>query len=161
MTRTLLWCLLLAAWGLLYTGCSTTSSSSQANIDLAPPPPVVVETEPEVEPVEEPKAVQVGPVDPIDPELAEKVEVEVKEVPKEEEVEPENLTILGFIKYVELEGGFFGIVTEEGAKYFPEYLEQDYKVDGLSVRVVAKPQEQILGIQMWGTPIEIVKIEAN
>ena len=43
----------------------------------------------------------------------------------------------------------------------PEYLEQDFKVDGLSVRVLAKPQEQIFGIQMWGAPIEILKIEAN
>ena len=145
----------------MYSGCSTTSTSSQANIDPAPPPPVVVEPEPEIEPVEEPEVVPVGPVDPIEPELAEEVEVEVKEIPKEEEAEPENLTILGFITYVELEGGFFGIMTEEGAKYFPEYLAPDYKVDGLSVRVVAKPQEQILGIQMWGTPIEIIKIEAN
>jgi hypothetical protein len=62
---------------------------------------------------------------------------------------------------VELEGGFFGIMTEDGNKYFPEYLEQDFKQDGLGVRVQAKPQEQILGIQMWGTPIEVIKIEAN
>lgn len=52
-------------------------------------------------------------------------------------------------------------MTEDGSKFFPEYLEQDFKVDGLSVRVLAKPQEQILGIQMWGSPIEILKIEAN
>jgi hypothetical protein len=89
------------------------------------------------------------------------VEAVVAEVEAEVPVGPKSITILGFVKYVELEGGFFGIMTEDGSKYFPDYLGSDFKVDGLSVRVQATPQEQILGIQMWGTPIKINKIESN
>lgn len=125
------------------------------------PPPVVAAPEPEIEVVVEPEVVEVAPPVVQKPAVEEEV-VEVEVVPEEPEVvEPEPITVLGFIKYVELEGGFFGIMTEDGSKYFPEYLEQEFKVDGLKVRLLAKPQEQILGIQMWGTPIEILKIEAN
>ncbi len=79
------------------------------------------------------------------------------EAPVQAEVDP-SITIVGTIQYVELEGGFFGIVTEEGAKYFPQYLPFDFKVDGLPVRVDAMPEEQAIGIQMWGVPIRIISI---
>jgi hypothetical protein len=116
------------------------------------------EPAPEVLPEPEQEVEEVVPPEPEPP----VVEAPIVVAPPEPEVsEPETITILGFIKYVELEGGFFGIMTEDGTKYFPEYLEQDFKQDGLGVRVQAKAQEQILGIQMWGNPIEIIKIEAN
>ena len=159
MSQTKLFSLLFLVAALFYTGCSSTGSQQSVG-ELNTAPPVVAEPEPEPEPEEipEPEPVIVEVVEPEPPAIEEPVVV----APVEPEIEePDTLTILGFIKYVELEGGFFGIMTEDGTKFFPEYLEQDFKQDGLAVRVQAKPQEQILGIQMWGTPIEIIKIEAN
>ncbi|MCZ6673984.1 MAG: hypothetical protein O7C75_13720 [Verrucomicrobia bacterium] len=160
MTQTKPTCILWLAIGLFLAGCSTVETENEVNTqELHPTPMVTQEPKPQV--VEEP-VVEVVVVEEPDAPTGEELVEEVIEIqPEPEVVEPDNLTILGFIKYVELEGGFFGIMTEDGNKYFPEYLEQDFKVDGLNVRVVAKPQEQILGIQMWGTPIEILKIEAN
>jgi hypothetical protein len=142
----------------IYSGCSTSNSG---NADLAPDPAPVVVAEPEPEPVKmvEPEVVEVV-VEPAPVVVAEVVAVD-EPVGKPVKAEPASLTILGFIKYVELEGGFFGIMTEDGAKYFPDYLGPEFKQDGLDVRVQALPQEQILGIQMWGTPIKILKIESN
>lgn len=159
MTRSKLLCLLPLLPGIVFSGCSSTNSDGGVS-DPIPASPVayyVPEPEPEPDPVVE-EIAQTEVEKPVE------VEVEVKEKvkpPAPKAAEPATFTILGFIKYVELEGGFFGIMTADGTKYFPEYLEQDFKVDGLSVRLLAKPQEQILGIQMWGTPIEILKIEAN
>ena len=159
MTPTKLFCLLSTLAVLICAGCSSTSSQQVAN-EPEPAPPMVTVPEPEPEVIPEPQPEIVEVVKP-EPEPIAVVEP-VPEAPTEPEIsEPETITILGFIKYVELEGGFFGIMTEDGTKFFPEYLEQDFKQDGLGVRVQAKPQEQILGIQMWGTPIEIIKIEAN
>ena len=159
MTPTKLFCLLSTLAVLICAGCSSTSSQQVAN-EPEPAPPMVTVPEPEPEVIPEPQPEIVEVVEP-EPEPIAVVEP-VPEAPTEPEIsEPETITILGFIKYVELEGGFFGIMTEDGTKFFPEYLEQDFKQDGLGVRVQAKPQEQILGIQMWGTPIEIIKIEAN
>lgn len=159
MTQSKLIALLVTLAAVFYAGCSSTSSTQVAD-QTVPAPPMAVEPEPEPEVVAEPEpeVVEVAVTEP-EPEIVqEPVEIVA---PEPIETEPETITILGFIKYVELEGGFFGIMTEDGTKYFPEYLEQDFKQDGLGVRVQAKPQEQILGIQMWGTPIEIIKIEAN
>lgn len=157
MTSAKLFCLLLLATSLIYSGCSTTNSR---NLSEQPEPAPVVVIEPGPEPVEivEPEVVEVvvEPEPIVEPEV-----VEMKEEAPPVQPKPESLTILGFIKYVELEGGFFGIMTEDGAKYFPDYLGPEFKEDGLSVRVQALPQEQILGIQMWGSPIKILKIESN
>jgi len=154
MTQTKLFSVFIAAAALFYSGCATTETE---NVVAPPPAPPVVST-PESEVAPEPEIIKVVEETP-EPEI--KVEVALPEVEVEIPVEPKSLTILGFIKYIELEGGFFGIMTEDGSKYFPDYLDSDFKVDGLSVRVQATPQEQILGIQMWGTPIEIIKIESN
>ena len=159
MTPTKFFCLLSTFVVLLYTGCSSTSSQQVANGRVSAPPMVAgPEPAPEVLPEPEQEVEEVVPPEPEPP----VVEAPIVVAPPEPEVsEPETITILGFIKYVALEGGFFGIMTEDGTKYFPEYLEQDFKQDGLGVRVQAKAQEQILGIQMWGNPIEIINIEAN
>ena len=159
MTQTKLLCFSVALAGFLYAGCSS-SNSSQAVQGLDTAPPIAVTPAPEPEPVLEPEPVADVVPEP-EPAPVEIVASEPVVLPAPAVKDPEALTILGFIKYVELEGGFFGITTETGTKYFPEYLEQDFKVDGLKVRVVAKPQKQILGIQMWGTPIKILKIEAD
>ena len=159
MTPTNFFCLLSTLAVLFYTGCSSTSSQ-QVVSQPEPAPPMAVKPEPEPEVVPEPEPEIVEVVAP-EPEPSVVIDPIVVASPEPEISKPETITILGFIKYVELEGGFFGIMTEDGNKYFPEYLEQDFKQDGLGVRVQAKPQEQILGIQMWGTPIEVIKIEAN
>ena len=159
MKQTKLSCQIIALAALIYGGCTSTDSGGAKSEPTAPP--AIVETsDPELIVIPEAEVVEVVVVEPGPPVVEEAIEP-VEEVIEPTIVEQETLTILGFIKYVELEGGFFGIMTEDGTKYFPDYLGQDFKVDGLSVRVLAKPQEQILGIQMWGTSIEILKIEGH
>lgn len=65
----------------------------------------------------------------------------------------------GTVKFVELEGGFYGIVGDDGKKYDPINLEQTYQEDGLRVRFQAKIRQDISSIHMWGTIIELTKIE--
>jgi len=155
MTHLKFFCGLTLATSLFHSACTTTQT--EVVVGKAPSPPIV-EPEPEPEPIPDSEIVE---VEPDIPELPLEPPEAIKDLFVPEEPEPESLIILGLIKYVELDGGFFGIMTEDGAKYFPEYLKPDFKQDGLNVRAVALPQEQILGIQMWGTPIEILKIEAN
>lgn len=159
MKQTKIICAILITFALFYSGCSTSRNQSPDAFS-GKAAPIATTSAPEPEAVEAPEVVVEVAAEPVP--VQKEVVVEVVEKKPEPVVEmPKTLTILGYIKYVELEGGFFGIMTEDGTKYFPEYLEQDFKKDGLRVRLQAKPQEQILGIQMWGTPIEILKIEAN
>lgn len=65
----------------------------------------------------------------------------------------------GTVKYINLEGGFYGIIGDSGARYDPTNLPKEFKVDGLKVRFTAKRQTGAVSFHMWGTLIEIISIE--
>jgi putative hemolysin len=65
----------------------------------------------------------------------------------------------GTITYVDLEGGFFGIVTDGGEQYLPLNLDENVSVDGMRVAFKAEIREDIVTIQQWGTPVEIIMIQ--
>lgn len=69
------------------------------------------------------------------------------------------ITVTGTIKYIDLEGGFYGIIADSGERYFPLNLDQQYKVDGQKVRVEGKVRKNVMTTTMWGTPLEILRIE--
>jgi hypothetical protein len=69
------------------------------------------------------------------------------------------LEITGTVRYVSVEGGFYGIIGEGGEKYDPMNLSQEFAVDGLRVKVQAHIMRGIASIRMWGKIIKIIKIE--
>jgi len=67
--------------------------------------------------------------------------------------------IEGKIIFLNLEGGFYGIVTKQGEKLLPMNLEAKYRLHNAEVRVQGKLQKDIRTIQQWGTPFRISAIE--
>lgn len=65
----------------------------------------------------------------------------------------------GTIRYMDFEGGFYGIVADSGERYDPINLPAQYAKDGLRVRFQVKEKKGVVGIHMWGKIVEIVKIE--
>jgi len=65
----------------------------------------------------------------------------------------------GTVKFLDFEGGFYGIISDNGENYDPINLSKEFKVDGLRVRFDAKKQEDMASFHMWGTIIEIINIE--
>lgn len=65
----------------------------------------------------------------------------------------------GTIVFHEIEGGFYGIVADDGKKYNPINLDESFKKDGLRVKFDANIKKDMMGIHMWGQYIEILKIE--
>lgn len=65
----------------------------------------------------------------------------------------------GQIHYVELEGGFYGITTDRGARYYPVDLRDEFMRAGMRVRFRARVLEDMVTIQMWGTPVSIEWME--
>lgn len=76
------------------------------------------------------------------------------QVVKEEKV----ISGRGTVRKIPLEGGFYGLVSEEGEKLNPLNLPPGFKEDGLEVIFEAEPKEAV-GIQMWGRAVEIRRIE--
>lgn len=65
----------------------------------------------------------------------------------------------GTIRYLDLEGGFYGLVADDSARYdveLPPHLQQD----GLRVRFRGHVRDDVMTIRMWGTPFELHEIEA-
>ncbi len=73
-------------------------------------------------------------------------------------------TMTGTIQYIDLEGGFFGIVADDGAKYLPinldeAFQDEAFQKDGMRVRFEAEPVD-VMTIYQWGTPVRLLSIEA-
>jgi inhibitor of cysteine peptidase len=65
----------------------------------------------------------------------------------------------GTIRFIALEGGFFGIIGSDGAHYDPVNLATAFQQDGLRVRFTAKPAKSQVSFHMWGQMVEVITIE--
>ena len=65
----------------------------------------------------------------------------------------------GTVESIELEGGFYGIVADDGEHYDPlSSLPQEYAVDGLRVYFSVRICEDCASFHMWGYIVEIISI---
>jgi hypothetical protein len=68
------------------------------------------------------------------------------------------ISVEGTIRYFDLEGGFYGIVTDKGQKLLPLNLAKEYQQAGAVVKVKGKLQQDMMTTQQWGTPFKISHI---
>ena len=71
---------------------------------------------------------------------------------------PDLVSQTGTVRFIDLEGGFYGIVADNGEHYDPINLGQEFRQDGLRVRFQAKIRQDIASIRMWGKIVEIIRI---
>lgn len=64
----------------------------------------------------------------------------------------------GTVVYLSFEGGFYGIVADDGKKYDPINMPEEFKVDGLRVRFTAN-LTNYASFHMWGYVVELFFIE--
>ena len=65
---------------------------------------------------------------------------------------------VGTITFFDLEGGFYGLVADDGARYDPMNLDEAFKEDGLRVRFHVRLRTGVMTIRQWGKPAEILEI---
>ena len=64
----------------------------------------------------------------------------------------------GKVQYFNLEGGFYGIVTESGQRLLPMNLAKEFQQNGALIKVKGTIKN-VMTIQQWGTPFTITEIE--
>ena len=64
----------------------------------------------------------------------------------------------GRVQFLNLEGGFYGIITDSGRKILPMNMAQEFAQNGAIVRIKGKVKN-VMTIQQWGTPFTITEIE--
>ena len=79
---------------------------------------------------------------------------DVTPTPPPESSDENLISGIGTILYQDLEGGFFGLVADDGSKYDPLNLDEAFKQDSLRVRFRARRRTGVMTIRMWGQPVE-------
>ena len=79
--------------------------------------------------------------------------------PAPREPAPARINTTGTVRHQSLEGGFWGIIADDGRRFDPMELDAAYQKDGLRVRFEATPETDMMSTRMWGTIIELTHIE--
>lgn len=66
--------------------------------------------------------------------------------------------ITGTVVYKNIEGGFFAIDADDGRKYDPINLPEEFRKDGLKVKLTARLKRDAVSFHMYGAIIEVVNI---
>ena len=66
--------------------------------------------------------------------------------------------VSGTVRYIDLEGGFYGIVVDDKTAYEPQNLAPEFQQDGLLVRFSGLRINDGSSL-MWGIPLKITSIE--
>jgi len=64
----------------------------------------------------------------------------------------------GMIRYMELEGGFYGLIADTGQRYDVFDLAESFQQDSLRVRFGVRIRRGVMSIRMWGQPAEVVEM---
>jgi hypothetical protein len=64
----------------------------------------------------------------------------------------------GTVQYVDLEGGFYGIVADDSTRYLPDSLGARFREDGLRVRFRGERRDDVMTAPMWGQPVRLIDI---
>jgi hypothetical protein len=67
----------------------------------------------------------------------------------------------GVVKYVDVEGGFFAIIGDDGRNFKPVNLAAGFKHEGRRVAFTGRRRDDLFMFHQWGTPLEILEISAE
>ena len=79
--------------------------------------------------------------------------------PTQPAISENTISATGTIRYQDIEGGFWGIIGDDGIKYDPMELDSQFQKEGLRVSFKASPETDMMSTHMWGTIINLSHIE--
>ncbi len=71
------------------------------------------------------------------------------------------MTVTGSMEYISMEGGFYGFIGDDGNGYFIGLLPEEYKIDGLRIKVTFVFSRDIgyNASVLWGENVEYREVE--
>ena len=66
--------------------------------------------------------------------------------------------LTGQVYYANIEGGFYGIVGDDGLKYQPTNLPRKFKKEGLNLEFNARTKSGMMSAFQWGTIVELSSV---
>lgn len=71
----------------------------------------------------------------------------------------DEIAVKGTVEHVELEGGFWGVMGDDGKRYDVVNLPKEFQKQGLRVKFVGRVRPGQVSIHMWGVIVEVISIE--
>ncbi len=71
------------------------------------------------------------------------------------------LSVGGTVVFREKNGGFFGILADNGGQSEPVNLDPAFHTEGLRVRITGRLDTSHLGKHQWGNPIDLDRVKAQ
>ena len=71
------------------------------------------------------------------------------------------VTIGGRVVFREKDGGFFGILADNGKQFEPMNLDPAFHTEGLRVQIAGSLDTTRLGKHAWGNPIELDRVKTG
>lgn len=68
---------------------------------------------------------------------------------------PNTIHLTGHVEYLNIQGGFFGIIGDDGQKYQPTNLPPKVRTNGLPIKFNATINDNIVSSFMWGTIVDV------
>ncbi|WP_371374504.1 hypothetical protein [Thalassotalea aquiviva] len=65
----------------------------------------------------------------------------------------------GTIKFINLEGGFYGLMSNTGEKFLLLNLAKEFQQDGAKVKILGRVDNSIMTIYQWGVPFRVKHVE--
>lgn len=65
----------------------------------------------------------------------------------------------GTVKFINIEGGFYGITADGGINYDPTNLDRGFQQDGLKVAFEGKVRNDLANTHQWGTMFDLTSIK--
>ncbi len=69
------------------------------------------------------------------------------------------LHLTGYVDYINTNGGFWGIIGDDGQKYQPTNLPHKLRTSGLPIKFDAKINDNIVTTFMWGTIVDVTNVK--
>lgn len=71
----------------------------------------------------------------------------------------DEISVKGTVEHVELEGGFWGVIGDDGKRYDVVNLSKEFRKQGLRVKFVGRLRPDRVSFHMWGVIVEVISIE--
>ena len=71
------------------------------------------------------------------------------------------IAIGGQVVYRDKDGGFYGILADNGGQFEPILLDQQFKTDGARIKITGTLDPTHLGKHGWGNIVDIQKVTAQ
>ena len=67
----------------------------------------------------------------------------------------------GTVRYLSIEGGFYGIVGDDGRHFDPTNLPDSLRADSVHVRYLARVRRDLASYHMWGEIVDLISIDRD